>query len=196
MNPPDVARDHDERGAAAASSVLVELGQVLGAYRRKFVIVGGAVPWLLMPEVRPSHVGTPDILTRPAPELGTRRGVRRIEFSNNCSSGPFGATLVSPSAECTDMSTTSLKLPEELKQLAATAARQQGVTLHAFMVDAIRAAATNAERRAQFVADAVGARKDAMESGKGYEAAEVHAYLQTRAQGRSARKPRAKAWRA
>ena len=30
MNLPDVARDYDARGSAAAYSVLIELGQVLG----------------------------------------------------------------------------------------------------------------------------------------------------------------------
>jgi predicted transcriptional regulator len=94
------------------------------------------------------------------------------------------------------MSTTSLKLPEDVKQLAAAAAKQQGVTPHAFMVDAIRTAATNAERRAQFVADAVSAREETVKSGKGYAATEVHAYLRARAQGKAAPKPRAKNWRA
>ena len=94
------------------------------------------------------------------------------------------------------MSTTPLKLPEDVKQLAAAAAKHQGVTPHAFMVDAIRAAATNAERRAQFVADAVASRKEAVKSGKGYAVDEVHAYLQARVQGKSTPKPRAKAWRA
>jgi hypothetical protein len=92
--------------------------------------------------------------------------------------------------------TTSLKLPEEVKQLAAAAAKQQGVTPHAFMVDAIRAAAINAERRAQFMADAVASRKEALKSGKGYAAGEVHAYLRARAQGKSAQKPKVKTWRA
>lgn len=68
MNLPDVARDYDARGSAAAFSVLIELGQVLGAYRQKFVIVGGAVPWLLMPNVRPSHIGTLDVDLNLSPE--------------------------------------------------------------------------------------------------------------------------------
>lgn len=94
------------------------------------------------------------------------------------------------------MSTTSLKLPDDVKQQAAAAAEKQGVTLHAFMVDAIRNAATNAERRAQFVADAVAARQQALETGKAYAADEVHTYLLARAQGKSAARPRAKSWRA
>lgn len=94
------------------------------------------------------------------------------------------------------MSTTSLKLPEDVKQLAAAAARRQGITPHAFMVDAIRAAATNAEKRARFIADAVASREEAIKSGEGYAADDVHAYLRDRAQGKPASKPKAKSWRA
>ena len=61
MNEPDIARDYQERDVKAAYSVLIELGQVLGAWREKFVIVGGAVPWLLLGEARPKHIGTLDI---------------------------------------------------------------------------------------------------------------------------------------
>lgn len=93
------------------------------------------------------------------------------------------------------MSTTSLKLPEEVKRLAAKAAEHQGVTPHAFMVDAIRAAAVAAEKRAAFVADAVASREEIRQSGKGYSAAEVHAYLQKRARGKAAPKPKARSWR-
>ena len=107
----------------------------------------------------------------------------------------LGVTMVSPHLVDPDMATTSLKLPEDIKQLAVAAAKQQGVTPHAFMVEAIRAAATNAERRAQFVADALASRTEAVKSGKGYAAEEVHAYLQARVQGKPAPKPRAKAWR-
>jgi uncharacterized protein (DUF1778 family) len=53
--------------------------------------------------------------------------------------------MVTPHLERPDMSTTSLKLPEDVKQLAAAAAKEQGVTPHAFMVEAIRAAAAHAE---------------------------------------------------
>jgi len=61
VNEPDIARDYAERDVKAAYSVLIELGQVLGAWREKFVIVGGAVPWLLLSEARPKHIGTLDI---------------------------------------------------------------------------------------------------------------------------------------
>lgn len=61
MNDPQTAHDYQEREVKAVSSVLVELGQVLGAWRDKFVIVGGAVPWLLYPDATPRHIGTIDI---------------------------------------------------------------------------------------------------------------------------------------
>ncbi|SFL94226.1 hypothetical protein [Variovorax sp. OV329] len=94
------------------------------------------------------------------------------------------------------MSTTSLKLPEEIKQLAADAAAQQGITPHAFMVDAIRSAALAARQRAAFAAEAVASRQQVMESGKTYGASEVQDYLRARAQGKPAAKPKAKTWRA
>lgn len=61
MKDPDLASDYQEREVQAVYSVLLELGQVLGTYRDKFVIVGGAVPWLLLPNARPQHIGTIDI---------------------------------------------------------------------------------------------------------------------------------------
>lgn len=61
MTDPDTAHDYQDREVKAVSSVLVELGQVLGAWRDKFVIVGGAVPWLLYPDAIPRHIGTIDI---------------------------------------------------------------------------------------------------------------------------------------
>jgi predicted transcriptional regulator len=93
------------------------------------------------------------------------------------------------------MSTTSLKLPDDVKDRAVAAAKRRGVTPHAFMVEAIRSAATAAERRAEFVSQAVSARKSMKKSGTGYRATEVHAYLRARARGESAPKPKAKPWR-
>jgi predicted transcriptional regulator len=92
------------------------------------------------------------------------------------------------------MSTTSLKLPDDVKKLAATAAKHQGVSPHAFMVDAIRTAAVAAEKRATFVADAAASRSETLESGKGYSADEVHTYIRARAAGKQATRPKAKSW--
>ena len=45
------------------------------------------------------------------------------------------------------VSTTSLKLPEEIKMQAISAAKDLGITPHAFMVEAIKQASINAELR-------------------------------------------------
>jgi len=95
----------------------------------------------------------------------------------------------------TPMSTTSLKLPDDVKERAAEVARRQGITPHAFMVEAIRSAAAAAEKRAEFVGEALSAREQMQQSGKGFRATEVHEYLSRRAQGESAGKPKARRWR-
>lgn len=45
---PQYASDYDDRTTVAVKSVLVEIGQVLGSYKYKFAVIGGAVPWLLL----------------------------------------------------------------------------------------------------------------------------------------------------
>ncbi|UTY57729.1 nucleotidyl transferase AbiEii/AbiGii toxin family protein [Massilia sp. erpn] len=60
-NEPQTANDYDERTTEAVKSVLVEVGQILGAYKGKFAIVGGSVPWLLIKSGDMSHVGTMDL---------------------------------------------------------------------------------------------------------------------------------------
>ena len=94
------------------------------------------------------------------------------------------------------MSTTSLKLPDDLKARAEAAARKRGTTVHAFMVEAVRTATSAAEQRARFVAGALAAREGMEKSGKGYVAEEVHAYLRAKLRGVKARRPKAKSWRA
>jgi len=68
---PQSANDYDDRGARAVYSVLLEIGQVIGAYRDRFVVIGGSVPWLLFPQAQPPHIGTLDIdLSLDAEALG------------------------------------------------------------------------------------------------------------------------------
>lgn len=92
------------------------------------------------------------------------------------------------------MATTSLKLPDALKRRAVAAAEKSGVSPHAFMVQAIEQAATSAERRAGFVDEARSARAQMLKTRKGYDPAEVHAYLKARIAGTKTSKPKAKAW--
>jgi len=93
------------------------------------------------------------------------------------------------------MATTSLKLPEELKQRAVDAAQELGISPHAFMVDAIRQAAHAVEQRATFVTQAREARSEMLQDGTGHAAQDVQAYLRQRLNGNQATRPGKKPWR-
>lgn len=93
------------------------------------------------------------------------------------------------------MSTTSLKLPDELKQRAVDAAQELGISPHAFMVDAIRQAAHAVEQRAAFVAQARDARAELLAEGQGYAADDVRAYLRNRLTDGATARPAKTAWR-
>lgn len=93
------------------------------------------------------------------------------------------------------MATTSLKLPSELKQRAITAAQQQDISPHAFMVAAIAQAVSAAEQRAALIAAAKSARCETLGDGEGFAADDVHAYFRARARGQDAAKPEPCSWR-
>ena len=93
------------------------------------------------------------------------------------------------------MTTTSLKLSDELKQRTALVAQQYGLSAHAFMVQSIEQATDAAERRCRFIADAQVALAETRASGKGYPAEEVHAYLRQRIAGEKPTLPEAASWR-
>ena len=58
---PQSAADYDDRTTVAVKAVLVEIGQILGSFKGKFAVVGGAVPWLLLDNEEMPHVGTLDL---------------------------------------------------------------------------------------------------------------------------------------
>ena len=80
----------------------------------------------------------------------------------------------------TIMSTTSIKLPDDIKQKAYAAALGLGITPHAFMVEAIRKATLAAEKQVAFIAEAQAARTATLQSGLGYAATDVHTHLRKR----------------
>ena len=92
------------------------------------------------------------------------------------------------------MATTSLKLPDDVKQRVIASAREQGISPHAFMLKAIEQAVSAAERRASFLADAKESLAETRRSGKGFEAREVHDYLKKRVENRSAEPPESVDW--
>jgi len=62
MTPgPQSAADYDDRTTIAVKTVLIEIGQILGSFKGKFAIIGGAVPWLLLDNADMPHVGTLDV---------------------------------------------------------------------------------------------------------------------------------------
>ena len=81
-------------------------------------------------------------------------------------------------------STTSLKLPEQIKLQAANAAKDLGITTHAFMVEAIKQASVNAELRRSFIDDANNARNEALQTGKVHDADKVFKHLKARIAGK------------
>lgn len=58
---PRSAADYDDRITEAVKSVLVEIGQILGSFRGKFVVIGGVVPSLLLDNEDMPHIGTVDV---------------------------------------------------------------------------------------------------------------------------------------
>lgn len=77
---PQYASDYDERTMVAVKSVLVEIGQLLGSYRGKFAVIGGAVPWLLLSESEQPGVGTTDVdLSLKAESLGDGEYAQLVE---------------------------------------------------------------------------------------------------------------------
>ena len=69
---PQFAGEYEDRTTAAVRSVLIEIGQTLGSYEGKVAVIGGAVPWLLLPRAADMrHIGTGDVdLSLDAEALG------------------------------------------------------------------------------------------------------------------------------
>ena len=93
------------------------------------------------------------------------------------------------------MGATTLKLPPELKDRVKAVAEGTGKSPHAFMVEAIEQQTALAEKRREFVAAALAARRNFMRTGKAYALEDVRKYLAARIAGKPARKPRLKRWR-
>ncbi|PZR94735.1 MAG: hypothetical protein DI537_06750 [Stutzerimonas stutzeri] len=80
--PPDPqsASDYEDRTTRAVKGVLIEIGQILGSFKGKFAVIGGAVPWLLLDNEDMPHVGTLDVdLGLDAEALGDGEYVTLVE---------------------------------------------------------------------------------------------------------------------
>jgi predicted transcriptional regulator len=84
----------------------------------------------------------------------------------------------------------SLRVPEEVKKRIAELAKQQDMTPHGFMLEAIREKVEAEEARLAFHADAERRLARMKKTGVGIPAQEVFEYLQRRAAGRKATRPK------
>jgi len=90
------------------------------------------------------------------------------------------------------MSTTTIRLPEDLKARVAEAAKRAGTTSHAYILEAIGEKAEQDRRRTEFEAVAEERYGRLLASGKSIPWTEMRAYLQARVAGKSARRPAAR----
>ena len=87
------------------------------------------------------------------------------------------------------MSTTTIRLSDELKVRVADAAKRAGTTAHGFILEAIAEKTEQAERRADFDAVAEVRYADIVSSGKAIPWSEMRKYLETRGAGKEVKRP-------
>ena len=87
------------------------------------------------------------------------------------------------------MSTTTIRLPDELKSRVARAAKRAGTTSHNFILEAITEKADSAEQRAGFHAEAERRYAEFLETGKSIPWEEVRSYLKARLAGQPVKRP-------
>ncbi|MCK9488654.1 MAG: ribbon-helix-helix protein, CopG family [Xanthomonadales bacterium] len=89
------------------------------------------------------------------------------------------------------MSTTTIRLPAELKARVAEAAKRAGTTSHNFILEAIAEKTDLAARQAEFHAVADQRYAEFIESGKSIPWEDARAWLKGRAAGQTVKRPRA-----
>lgn len=86
--------------------------------------------------------------------------------------------------------TTTLKLPEQLKARITPLAEASGKSPHAWMIEALEERVVQSEAYAEFMAEALEADREMTETGEGYAAEDVHAYLRAIIAGEEAKRPK------
>lgn len=87
------------------------------------------------------------------------------------------------------MSTTTIRLPDELKARVAVAAKHAGSTAHGFILEAIAEKTERAERRAEFDGIAEERYAGIVATGETIPWEEMRAYLEARAAGKDVERP-------
>jgi len=90
------------------------------------------------------------------------------------------------------MSTTTIRLPKDLKARVAAAAERDGTTAHSFILEAIAEKADHAERRADFHDVAEKRYADLLASGKTIPWEQMRKYLEDRITRKTVARPVAK----
>ena len=90
------------------------------------------------------------------------------------------------------MSTTTIRLPQDLKKRIARAAERAGSTAHSFILEAIAEKAEQEERRTEFQDTAERRHAEILASGKTVPWSEMRRYLERRLTGKKAARPKPK----
>ncbi|MBU1426276.1 MAG: ribbon-helix-helix protein, CopG family [Gammaproteobacteria bacterium] len=90
------------------------------------------------------------------------------------------------------MSTTTIRLPEDLKARVAAAAKRAGTTTHGFILDAIAEKAEQEDKRAAFDAEAEDRYAKIVATGKTIPWQEMRGYLEERLAGKEVKRPAAR----
>ena len=90
------------------------------------------------------------------------------------------------------MSTTTIRLPADLKERIAIAAKRAGTTSHGFILEAIAQKAEQVEQRADFLAVAEKRYAGIVATGKTIPWNEMRLYLEDRIAAKAAVRPRAR----
>ena len=90
------------------------------------------------------------------------------------------------------MSTTTIRLPQDLKERIARAAERAGVSAHSFILEAIAEKAAQEEASSDFHATAETRFETIAASGKTVSWVEMRQYLEQRVTGKKAVRPKAR----
>ncbi len=91
--------------------------------------------------------------------------------------------------------TTSLKLPNALKEQIAITAAREGKTAHALMVDTLQTAMDDAALRQQFYADGEASYQDMLRTNICYDGEDVFTWMRAKVKGENPSWPQARPYR-
>jgi len=82
------------------------------------------------------------------------------------------------------MSTTTIRLPDDLKSRVAAAAERAGITTHSFILEAIAEKTEQGERRDEFHAEAEARYAEILATGETVSWEDMRKYLEARKEGK------------